>query len=148
VYSKEEDALEILNDLKSKQQKGSSNVTLGQACCDRKYSRSTWVAFALCFFQQQTGLDGIMIYSNTIFQDMYDKGAINITGKQGSYMVGCINWAGALLSPIPLIYFGRKTLLFYGQLSMGVSLILTGVFSLLDWSIPVIVMICVFIISF
>jgi len=59
---------------------------------------------------------------------MYNKGAIGITGKQGSYLVGCVNWAGAIISPIPLIYFGRKTLLFWGQLSMGVSLILTAVF--------------------
>jgi len=52
VYSSKEDPEEILKSLKGKSQKGSSNVTLGQACCDPKYSRSTWVAFALCFFQQ------------------------------------------------------------------------------------------------
>ena len=69
-----------------------------------------------------------MIYSNTIFSEMYDKGAITITGKQGSYLVGCLNWFGAIVSPIPLMYFGRKTLLFWGQLSMGVSLCLVAVF--------------------
>lgn len=67
VYKSDEDPDEILADLKGKSSKGASNVTLTQACCDKKYRRSTWVAFALCFFQQQTGLDGIMIYSNTIF---------------------------------------------------------------------------------
>jgi len=55
-----------------------------------------------------------MIYSNTIFGEMYDKGAITITGKQGSYIVGCVNWGGAIISPIPLMYFGRKPLLFWG----------------------------------
>jgi len=67
VYAEHEDPEEILLSLKGKSQKGASGVTLSQATCDRRYARSTWVAFALCFFQQQTGLDGIMIYSNTIF---------------------------------------------------------------------------------
>jgi malate dehydrogenase (oxaloacetate-decarboxylating)(NADP+) len=33
---------------------------------------------------------------------MAEKGAISITAKQGSYIVGCVNWAGAILSPLPL----------------------------------------------
>lgn len=102
VYAPHEDFDEILASLKGKSEKGSSGISLGQACCDRKYKTSTWVAFALCFFQQQTGLDGIMIYSNTIFAQMAEKGAISITAKQGSYMVGTVNWIGALISPIPL----------------------------------------------
>lgn len=128
VYAAHEDPDEILASLKGKSEKGSSGITLGQACCDRKFKTSTWVAFALCFFQQQTGLDGIMIYSNTIFAQMADKGAISITAKQGSYMVGTVNWVGALISPIPLSYFGRKTLLFWGQIAMGISLVMTGIF--------------------
>jgi hypothetical protein len=55
-----------------------------------------------------------MIYSNTIFQEMVDKGAITITAKQGSYIVGIISFIGSITAPIPLIYFGRKTLLFWG----------------------------------
>jgi hypothetical protein len=148
VYANHEDHDAILESLKGKSEKGSSGISLGQACCDRKYRYSTWVAFALCFFQQQTGLDGIMIYSNTIFGQMAEKGAISITAKQGSYMVGCVNWAGALISPIPLSYFGRKTLLFWGQLAMGAALVATGIFQMLDMSIPVIVSICIFITAF
>ena len=51
VYSPNEDPEEILQTLKSKTSKGASGVTLGQACCERKHKRSTWVAFVLCFFQ-------------------------------------------------------------------------------------------------
>jgi len=50
VYAKTEDPSAVLATLKSTSQKGSSNVTIGQACCDRKYKKATWVAFALCFF--------------------------------------------------------------------------------------------------
>lgn len=51
VYAKDEDPHAVLATLKSTSQKGSSNVTIGQATCDRKYKKATWVAFALCFFQ-------------------------------------------------------------------------------------------------
>jgi hypothetical protein len=68
-----------------------------------------------------------MIYSNTIFAQMAKKGAISITAKQGSYIVGCVNWAGAIISPIPLSYFGRKFLLFWGQIAMGISLIAVAI---------------------
>lgn len=50
VYAKDEDPQAVLDTLKNTSQKGSSNVTIGQACCDRKYKKATWVAFALCFF--------------------------------------------------------------------------------------------------
>jgi len=59
---------------------------------------------------------------------MYSKGAINFTGKQGSYLVGVVSFIASILSPIPLVYFGRKTMLLAGQLVMGISLILVAVF--------------------
>ena len=148
VYASTEDPEEILKELKGQSQKGASGVTLSQACCEQRYMRSTWIAFALCFFQQQTGLDGIMIYSNTIFAQMAKKGAISITAKQGSYIVGCVNWVGAIISPIPLAYFGRKQLLFWGQISMGISLCIVAIFQIYDMSIPLIIALCVFITSF
>ena len=89
-----------------------------------------------------------MIYSNTIFAKMVEKGSISITAKQGSYMVGCINFAGALLAPLALTYFGRKTLLFYCHIIMGVGFILIGIFSMLDMSIPLIICLCFCIIGF
>jgi hypothetical protein len=132
VYASSEDHDEILESLKDNSESGSSGVTLTQACCDRKYRMSTWVAFIVCFLQSQTGLDGIMIYSNTIFAEMAEKGAISFTAKQGSYMVGTWSFISAIVAPIPLTYFGRKTLLFWGQITMGVMLALTGIFYLMD----------------
>jgi hypothetical protein len=50
VYASSEDPDQILRELKGQSQKGSSGVTLSQACCEKRYLRSTWIAFALCFF--------------------------------------------------------------------------------------------------
>jgi hypothetical protein len=58
---------------------------------------------------------------------MVDKGAITITAKQGSYIVGCISFIASVLAPFPLMKFGRKTLLFWGQISMGISLCLVAI---------------------
>ena len=148
VYAAHEDPEQILESLKSKSEKGSSNITLGQACCDRKYKPSTWIAFFLCLLQQQTGLDGIMIWSNTIFTQMAENTNMTISPKAGSYLVGCMNWGGALISPIPLRYFGRKTLLFWGQICMGSSLMLAGICYMMDMSTPVIFFMCFAIVTF
>lgn len=89
-----------------------------------------------------------MIYSNTIFGEMKKKGAISITAKQGSYIVGTVSFIGSILAPIPLSMFGRRTLLIWGQITMGISLLFVGVFQLLDMTIPLILGICAFIIAF
>jgi hypothetical protein len=68
-----------------------------------------------------------MIYSNTIFGEMHEKGSITITAKQGSYLVGCLNLLGAIIAPIPVVMFPRKFLLFWGQLVMAVSLLLVAI---------------------
>lgn len=147
-YAKTEDPDQILLKLKGMTEAGASGISLGEACCDRRYKRATWVAFFVCFFQQQTGLDGIMIYSNTIFREMARKGAIQFTAKQGSYIVGCVSFVGSILAPIPLSMFGRRTLLFWGQVVMGLSLAAVGAFQLLDMTMPLILGICVFITGF
>lgn len=59
---------------------------------------------------------------------MSESGAISMTPKQASYMVGTVNWLAALLAPIPLAHFGRKNLLFWGHIFMGLSLVMIGIF--------------------
>jgi len=89
-----------------------------------------------------------MIYSNTIFGEMAAKGSISITAKQGSYLVGCLNLLGAIIAPIPVVMFPRKFLLFWGQLTMAVSLLLVAVCYNLEYDIAIIVFICIFILAF
>lgn len=79
---------------------------------------------------------------------MKKKGAISITAKQGSYIVGTVSFIGSILAPIPLSMFGRKTLLIWGQVVMGISLLFVGYFQLMEYTIPLILGICVFIIAF
>ena len=91
VYSKDEDPQKVLNVVKmqsssSKKKSGNTGdtiekISITEAMTHPKYRNATWVAFLLCFFQQQTGLDGLMIYSNTIFAEMKDRGSISFSAK-------------------------------------------------------------------
>ena len=91
VYSKSEDPQKVLNIVKmqsssSKKKSGNTGgsiekISITEAMTHPKYRNATWVAFLLCFFQQQTGLDGLMIYSNTIFAEMKDRGSISFSAK-------------------------------------------------------------------
>jgi hypothetical protein len=53
-----------------------------------------------------------------------------------------------MTAPIPLSYFGRKTLLFWGHLVMGLSLCAVAICSLYEYSKPLIAFLCVFILGF
>jgi hypothetical protein len=79
---------------------------------------------------------------------MADRGSISMTAKQGSYLVGCVNLLGAIIAPIPVVMFPRKFLLFWGQLAMAISLIMTAVCYNLQQDIAIIVFICIFILAF
>jgi len=138
VYSKDEDPQKVLNvvkmqssSTKKKSDKGDDvveKISITDAMCHPRYRRATWVAFLLCFFQQQTGLDGLMIYSNTIFAEMKDRGSIGFSAKEGSYIVGCWSLFVAVVSPLLVRRFARRTLLVWGQTSMAISLCLVAYF--------------------
>ena len=52
-------------------------------------------------------------------------------------LVGVVNWASALMA-IPLLSrFGRKTLLIFGQIGMGLSLLILGILAIKDVSIGI-----------
>ena len=89
-----------------------------------------------------------MIYSNTIFANMKKKGSIGFTAKQGSYIVGCWSLFVAIISPLFVRRFNRRTLLFWGQLSMAVSLCAVAVFYITEHDILTIIGINWFIMSF
>jgi len=55
-----------------------------------------------------------MIYSNTIFGEMKARGSISFSAKVGSYIVGCWSLLVAVVSPIFVRRFKRRTLLMWG----------------------------------
>ena len=56
----------------------------------------------------------VMIYSNSILTEMANTGTIEISPREGSYIIAIVQLFGALVAPIPLVRYGRKQLLLWG----------------------------------
>lgn len=80
----------------------------------------------LAIFQQLTGINVVMFYSSTIFNNLQGFTANGITA-----LIGGVNFASTFLGMILLGYLGRKTLMFFGSAMMSACLIALG-FALLS----------------
>lgn len=72
MYKDTENHQAILDHLKAEAQKGLSDqpaekVSMFQAMTNPKYRRATWIGIILCVLYQQTAIDGVLMYSNSIF---------------------------------------------------------------------------------
>mmetsp|Transcript_2630 Transcript_2630/g.4394 ORF Transcript_2630/g.4394 Transcript_2630/m.4394 type:complete len:173 (+) Transcript_2630:1059-1577(+) len=89
-----------------------------------------------------------MIYSNTIFSEMAKRDSISFTPKQGSYLVGVFSLLCSLVAPLPLHYFNRRPLLFYGQFSMAACLGMTATSYIIEQDKLIIIFLCLAILCF
>ena len=102
----------------------------------------------LSIFNQQSGMDGLMIYSNNIFLSMKEKNPDSIDPKVGSYILGGVVLLTAILSPIPVRLFKRKPLLLTGQLCMSFFFAAIGFCLIYELNVLAIVSMNLFIASF
>jgi sugar porter (SP) family MFS transporter len=101
------------------------------ALCTPKYRMAFIVGCSLALFQQLTGINAVIFYSNNIFTKGSDPGYdTEQAARLGTVIVGVVNWAAAMTSIPLLARFGRKTLLIMGQIVMGISLIVLGLLAL------------------
>ena len=70
-----------------------------------------------------------MFFSESIFKAAEESNP-SLTGAKISMMGGLIDILSATLGGVFLIYVGRKTLLFYGSISLAICLFFLGLFSL------------------
>ena len=101
-----------------------ANIGYGAVCCGPKYSRATFVGCSMSIFQQMTGINVIMFYSNTIFKNA-GVPATTVTG-----LVGIVNFVSTLIGMVFLGYFGRKTLMLVFNVLMALDLAGLGIFSI------------------
>ena len=102
-----------------------------------RYRKSFIVAWIFAFFQQLTGIMVVIFYSNEVFTQGSTGYNAEKLAKIGTMMVGIINCFSSLIAIPLLTKFGRKTLLIFGQIGMGASLLLLAVFALLNESIAI-----------
>ena len=99
--------------------------------CSAKNRLSFTVGCFLSLFQQLCGINAVIFYSNTIFSldaDGNEDESNDAGAKIGTALVGVVNMLATVIAIALLQYFGRKTLLVVGQVTMGISLGLLGLF--------------------
>ena len=90
------------------------------------YKTGTWVALLVMFWHEIVGNNAIMLYSNKMLEDMSSADAI-LTPRQGTYLVGVINFLSSGISVWTAKAFSRRFLFVFGHIGMGIFHILVGV---------------------
>ena len=118
------------------------DVTYGQVCCDRKYARATIVGCTLSVFQQLTGINVIMFYSNILFK------GLSMSSTTVTALIGIVNFLATLVGLSLLYCFGRKTLMLLFNALMAVTLLLLSYYAFDKDTIGMVVCVLLFIAFF
>ena len=84
-------------------------------------------------------------YSNVILRQME---GFPLTPTQGTYFVGVSGFTGAILCPFIFPHMSRKGNLMYGHATMGIDMMLIGLFAIFKIYVPLFVCICLFCVFF
>lgn len=109
---------------------GSSDLTLKDAVRNPEFRNATWANVGYIVFHALTGINVILMYSNTIFENMQDKKKKKrfLTPRVGTYLVGAANAVAALIGTQVVGCFGRRALLITGHIAMAIVHFMTGYF--------------------
>jgi len=112
-------------------QKDTSSCTFKDAFSAPKYIVGTWIALGVMFWHEMVGNNAIMLYSNQMLDDMSKEGSA-LTPRQGTYLIGVVNFLSSATSIFSAKHFTRRSLFIWGHFLMGLSHIAVGVFAYLD----------------
>ena len=141
IYSTEERAIErtaFINTVEGEKE----DISVGSLCCDPKYSRATLLGCALSVFQQLTGINAIMFYSNLVFK------GLTLTNTMITALIGIVNFVATLFGLVFLAFAGRKTLMAIFNIAMSVTLLMLSYYAFEKDSIPMVICVLLFIAFF
>jgi len=128
-------------------QKKTCKIKLKSALFDKVYRIGTWIVIILIIFHELSGINVIMIYSTTIFQEINEEGG-SITPRVGSYIVGIVNCLSSLFSIYIVKKFMRRSLLMVGHIAMALCHVGVAFCKQLGYDIGTVIMINLFLISY
>ena len=116
---------------------------------DENFKRASWVNVMNVIFHELAGYNVIMQYSNIILGLILgtDKTS-GFTPREGTYVVGIVNFFASLVSVWTINNFGRRILLLLGHTGMAVVNGLIGLFIITGFDAGVLGGIAVFLILF
>ena len=117
-------------------------MSYGTLICDPRYRRATILGCALSIFQQLTGINVIMFYSNLVFK------GLTITNTMITALVGIVNFVASIFGLLFLAFAGRKTLMAIFNIAMSVTLLMLSYYAFDHDSIGMVVCVLLFIAFF
>lgn len=115
-------AEEMVNYLESTCQKETSTVTIKAAFTERYYRSGSWVALILMVIHELTGINAILLYSNTILAGNTG----GLSPRTGVDIIGVINLISSGMSIWTAKTFTRRALFIWGHIFMGLCHIGVG----------------------
>lgn len=142
IYSTEERATERTALIICLNEDDQKDMSYGTLCCDPRYSRATILGCALSIFQQLTGINAIMFYSNLVFK------GLTMTNTMITALIGIVNFVATLFGLVFLAFAGRKTLMAIFNIAMSVTLLMLSYYAFEKDSIGMVVCVLLFITFF
>uniref|UniRef100_A0A336LQF3 Facilitated trehalose transporter Tret1 n=1 Tax=Culicoides sonorensis TaxID=179676 RepID=A0A336LQF3_CULSO len=99
-------------------------TNLGQALTRTASIRSAFIAIGLMFFQQMSGINAVIFYTTRIFTDS----GSDIDPSLSTIIVGVIQVVATFISSLVVDKLGRRLLLLFSIVVMGICLCGLGVF--------------------
>ena len=140
-------AEEVCAFVQSTIQTSSTSVKLSDALWyNERYKRASWVSICYIVFHEMTGINVIMMYSNTILETILGTGKSGgFTARQGTYAISLASTVSAVVGVFTAKSFPRKPLLLIGHGGIFLSHLLVAIFIITDVDLGVLIMICIFI---
>ena len=113
-------------------------------CADEKYTRASWINVTNITFHELTGINVILLYSNTILETILGDSDSGFNARTGTYMISAINTLSSFLCIFTVRTFGRRPLLLWGHTGIFFTHFMIGVFTITKVNYGVLVMICLF----
>lgn len=148
-YDPSEDVAELQNDIEEQK---SNNLTLAEAFSRKTTVRGIIISFGLMCFQQFSGINAVIFYTNDIF-----KAAGGIDAGIATIIVGVMQVVSTFVASLVVDRLGRRLLLLVSDALMALCTLFLGIYFFmkdrdassvenLGW-LPI-VSLCIFIVSF
>ena len=117
---------------------GTADQVFSEVKLSLKEKRAPWLSFGgliivigilLSVFQQFVGINVVLYYAGDIFRSM---GSGNDSSLLQTIIVGIVNMAFTVVAILTVDKFGRKPLMIFGGIAMGISMLALGLSFYLD----------------
>ena len=104
-------------------------------------------------FHELTAINIVLAFSTTILEDILgdpdeQTSSSGFTARQGTYVVGLVNFLSACLCILSMRFFGRRTLLLVGHIGICLSYFFMAIFTITGADYGVLAMLCSFLLIY